>query len=221
MPTKSTSTMIPNWTYLVIGGLGVLLVGVLLGRLWPQRPTDPGVLTPPAVLEPTEPGSSPGSEGPGRACTMEAKICPDGSAVGRTGPNCEFTPCPGEGENKETSDSCVTKNLTIVSPISGQKAVFPLMVRGVVDNRSRSDCRWTVFEGQAASMTLRDAHDQVIGEGLLMAEGEWMTEGPIDVKGTITLNRNPLPGQNLTLLIKEDDPSGQTEPQKIEVKLTY
>jgi hypothetical protein len=29
-----------------------------------------------------------------QACTMEAKICPDGSAVGRTGPNCEFSPCP-------------------------------------------------------------------------------------------------------------------------------
>jgi hypothetical protein len=29
-----------------------------------------------------------------QACTMEAKICPDGSAVGRTGPNCEFPPCP-------------------------------------------------------------------------------------------------------------------------------
>ncbi len=28
------------------------------------------------------------------ACTQEAKICPDGSAVGRTGPNCEFTACP-------------------------------------------------------------------------------------------------------------------------------
>ena len=28
------------------------------------------------------------------ACTMEAKLCPDGSAVGRTGPNCEFTECP-------------------------------------------------------------------------------------------------------------------------------
>jgi hypothetical protein len=28
------------------------------------------------------------------ACTMEAKICPDGTAVGRQGPNCEFTPCP-------------------------------------------------------------------------------------------------------------------------------
>lgn len=28
------------------------------------------------------------------ACTQEAKICPDGSAVGRVGPNCEFTECP-------------------------------------------------------------------------------------------------------------------------------
>jgi len=27
------------------------------------------------------------------ACTMEAKICPDGSAVGRSGPNCEFATC--------------------------------------------------------------------------------------------------------------------------------
>ncbi len=30
------------------------------------------------------------------ACTMEAKICPDGSSVGRMPPNCEFAPCPGE-----------------------------------------------------------------------------------------------------------------------------
>lgn len=28
------------------------------------------------------------------ACTMEAKICPDGSSVGRVGPNCEFSDCP-------------------------------------------------------------------------------------------------------------------------------
>jgi hypothetical protein len=33
-------------------------------------------------------------EAPPVACTMEAKICPDGSAVGRTGPNCEFAACP-------------------------------------------------------------------------------------------------------------------------------
>lgn len=28
------------------------------------------------------------------ACTTDAKICPDGSAVGRTPPYCQFAPCP-------------------------------------------------------------------------------------------------------------------------------
>ncbi len=28
------------------------------------------------------------------SCTMEAKLCPDGSAVGRSGPRCEFAACP-------------------------------------------------------------------------------------------------------------------------------
>ncbi len=30
------------------------------------------------------------------ACTMEAKICPDGSAVGRVPPTCDFELCPNE-----------------------------------------------------------------------------------------------------------------------------
>lgn len=29
-------------------------------------------------------------------CTMEAKLCPDGSYVGRSGPKCEFAKCPSE-----------------------------------------------------------------------------------------------------------------------------
>ncbi len=32
------------------------------------------------------------------ACTMDAKLCPDGSYVGRVAPNCEFALCPGEME---------------------------------------------------------------------------------------------------------------------------
>ncbi len=31
-----------------------------------------------------------------QVCTMDAKVCPDGSSVGRTGPNCSFAACPGE-----------------------------------------------------------------------------------------------------------------------------
>jgi hypothetical protein len=33
-------------------------------------------------------------ESGGARCTMEAKQCPDGSYVGRTGPQCEFADCP-------------------------------------------------------------------------------------------------------------------------------
>ncbi len=29
-------------------------------------------------------------------CTAEAKVCPDGTAVGRVPPSCEFAPCPGD-----------------------------------------------------------------------------------------------------------------------------
>jgi len=30
------------------------------------------------------------------ACTEEVKICPDGSTVARSGPQCQFAVCPGE-----------------------------------------------------------------------------------------------------------------------------
>ncbi len=47
------------------------------------------VLAPTVVPE----NSAPGDNNP-VACTMEAKLCPDGSSVGRSGPNCEFDVCP-------------------------------------------------------------------------------------------------------------------------------
>lgn len=45
------------------------------------------------------------------ACTMEAKMCPDGSYVGRTGPKCEFTPCPIVSTST-TSTSGVSGNIS-------------------------------------------------------------------------------------------------------------
>ncbi|MEK7649650.1 MAG: thioredoxin family protein [Patescibacteria group bacterium] len=34
-------------------------------------------------------------------CPADAKLCSDGSAVGRTGPNCEFAACPGDDAMKK------------------------------------------------------------------------------------------------------------------------
>lgn len=61
------------------------------------------VLVPACATKSTTP---PADQFPAGACTTEAKICPDGSGVGRTGPNCEFTPCPeapAEGDQQPPS----------------------------------------------------------------------------------------------------------------------
>lgn len=33
-------------------------------------------------------------------CTMDAKMCPDGSFVGRVPPDCRFAPCPAEQKSE-------------------------------------------------------------------------------------------------------------------------
>lgn len=53
----------------------------------------------PEPMPPATPAPRPPAERPEHMCTMDAKICPDGTGVGRTGPNCEFAPCPGEAEH--------------------------------------------------------------------------------------------------------------------------
>lgn len=51
------------------------------------------------------PTASTGADGDsGVDCTADAKICPDGSAVGRRGPDCEFAPCPGEDGGDDFGD---------------------------------------------------------------------------------------------------------------------
>ncbi|MCE9508058.1 MAG: hypothetical protein K8R48_07075 [Alphaproteobacteria bacterium] len=56
-------------------------------------------------------------------CTQDAKLCPDGSGIGRTGPNCEFAPCPGEKE--EGSIPVCSKELKICPDGSSVGRVGP------------------------------------------------------------------------------------------------
>lgn len=71
---------------MVIVAIACLILGLGIGYFLAGRMN--GVTT----LPPT---AGPGNTG--TACTMEAKLCPDGTSVGRVGPSCEFAPCPGEG----------------------------------------------------------------------------------------------------------------------------
>ncbi len=50
------------------------------------------------------------------ACTQEAKLCPDGSSVARTGPKCEFAQCPGENNNLWTTATDGNTGITFQYP---------------------------------------------------------------------------------------------------------
>ena len=46
------------------------------------------------------------------ACTQDAKLCPDGTSVGRVDPNCEFAPCPTPKESTSSADMTNWKTYT-------------------------------------------------------------------------------------------------------------
>ncbi len=50
------------------------------------------------------------------ACTLEAKVCPDGTSVGRVPPSCEFAACPGTNTNTAANVNAVTNTNTGVVP---------------------------------------------------------------------------------------------------------
>ena len=58
----------------------------LVGCGTTSKPNHLIISKPPVRVQATQP----------QVCTEEAKICPDGSAVGRTWPDCTFAKCPGE-----------------------------------------------------------------------------------------------------------------------------
>ena len=61
------------------------IIGFLFGMQYQSKLMDQSVINnPPVVMSPT-----PKLIG----CTMDAKICPDGTAVGRVAPDCQFEEC--------------------------------------------------------------------------------------------------------------------------------
>ncbi len=55
------------------------------------------------------------------ACTQEAKICPDGTTVGRSGPQCEFSACP----NFSSTDVFDVPTKTVIDWVNGIQYKYP------------------------------------------------------------------------------------------------
>ncbi len=80
-------------------------------------------------------------------CTQEAKICPDGSAVGRSGPQCEFALCPTTSvkDIKDTNNTQVEEGtFTVLEKKILTNGVYITPLEVIEDSRCPTDinCMW-------------------------------------------------------------------------------
>jgi uncharacterized repeat protein (TIGR01451 family) len=78
LPKGKVATIIIVLATIILAGVAIFTAI----RLYQLRQTS---------ISPAAPSSQPKAQ---VACTQEAKLCLDGTSVGRTGPNCEFAACP-------------------------------------------------------------------------------------------------------------------------------
>ena len=165
-------------TYVFIGVI-VVLCGILLFLTTTKMPT---------TSEPV-------------ACTMEAMICPDGSAVGRTGPNCEFAPCP----EAQIPPVIETNDLIIIdTPKANQEVTSPITVTG--------KARGNWFFEASFPITVVNWDGLIIGEGIATADGEWMTTEFVPFTAHISyVLATGTPYNRGAIILKKDNPSGLPE----------
>lgn len=134
------------------------------------------------------------------ACTMDALLCPDGTAVGRTGPNCEFAPCPvPHAESPATDDSII-----IDTPTAYQDVTSPITIKG--------KARGNWFFEASFPITVVNWDGLIIGEGTATADSDWMTTEfvPFSARVSYTLATST-PYNRGAIILKKDNPSGLPE----------
>lgn len=155
------------------------------------------------------------------ACTMDAMVCPDGSYVGRTGPNCEFV-CPASSTVlADVNSGTTTKSdkIVLVSPVAGAIVQTPLTLTG--------QARGNWFFEASFPVSLKNGGGLVIAEGVATAEGDSMTTEFVPFTATLTFT-NPYKLGDLdfmkqgTLILKKDNPSGlPTNDEVLEIPVRF
>lgn len=138
---------------LVVGGVAGGVVAYLMGD---ENGTETSTATTGAVSTRGDNGDD------GVACPQDARQCADGSYVGRTGPDCEFAPCP------ELPPVVQSENIKVYAPAQGAQVTSPLVISGEA----------RVFEG-TVNYRILDETGSIISEGFTTAASPEMGEfGP-------------------------------------------
>jgi hypothetical protein len=134
------------------------------------------------------------------ACTEEAKLCPDGSYVSRTGPKCRFTACP------EVVITGIPGKLEISSPKNNEIISSPMAFDG------KAVGTW-FFEG-SFPVEIYDSNNKLLGSSsaafLPLDENDtWMTEEFVNFQGEMEFNKPKT--ETGYILFKKDNPSDMRE----------
>ena len=146
------------------------------------------------------------------ACAMDALLCPDGSAIGRVGPSCEFAPCPDI-----TTDSTISTfhwnqieahkdTIIVTSPRPGDHITSPVTITG----RARGN--W-FFEGSfPIEITGALGIEGVgLGSGIAEAGEDWMTENFVPFTAVVPFTPVANMSDEGSILLIKDNPSGLFE----------
>lgn len=123
------------------------------------------------------------------ACTMEAKLCSDGSYVGRVPPDCDFALCPKEDL------------IQVESPQTNDTITSPLVIKG--------KARGFWFFEASFPIRLYDDNGELLTTAIAQAQDDWMTEEFVPFTAELKFE-NPKTEKG-TLVLEKDNPSGLPE----------
>lgn len=134
-------------------------------------------------------------------CTADALQCPDGSFVGRTGPECAFV-CPSAGVRT------ISELIVVTEPAALSLVTSPLLITG------QARGQW-YFEG-SFPVELQNSNGTVIASGIATTSANWMTTDFVPFTAHLQFSNPLVVGLDSSakmgqLVFKKDNPSG--EPQ--------
>lgn len=145
-------------------------------------------------------------------CTADAMQCPDGSYVGRTGPNCAFE-CPVVATSSTTE-----KRIVLNSPLPNTVVTSPLSLTGEAGG-------W-YFEG-SFPVELLDSEGNILAQGPATATADWMTIDFVPFTATLTFTNPYAAGDPESekvgkIILRKDNPSGLPEnDDSIEIPVRF
>lgn len=108
--------------------------------------------------------------------------------------------------------------LTITSPVPASSVSVPFSISGTVVISSAASCRWTLFEGQAGTVEIRNANTNAVllpKTPVPLTQTDWMDRAmngqPVDFSVAIPSLVGGYTGP-ATIIFEEENPSGEGVP---------